>query len=213
MPVSNDVTTEAAKNNRHPLDDFWGTVEDINDSTRPQTRNPGKSNTFIKFDLSQLEIIKANEPFNFPVTSIEVMEINIPGSEWEVLKESLRKCGFTGGLNNFIGKRAHFKYTDAILNKPRTDGVQGYAMQPSYCWQVVEVEGVENTSSKLMDAIVELANGANAAEFKTKFMSEASIRTMTGFPDAMTAVATNTMLATLVASGKLTLNGDVYSKV
>lgn len=218
MPLSTERTTDAATDNRHPLNDFWGDLADINDYSKLRISDTSKFNTFIKFDFASIDVIASKEPYNFPVTSVEILELNMPNSPWEAFKASLRNCGFIGDLNGLIGKRLRMQYTDAILSQrkpnPEAAGKFIYSNEPGSCWQVVEIEGVENTSNRLLDATVALANGVNDSTFKTVFMSDNSIRTMTGYAEMLVSVANNQALDMLVNSGKLTKGVDgLYSKV
>lgn len=218
MPLGTERTTDAATDNRHPLSDFWGDLADISDYSKPRAGDASKFNTFIKFDFAGIDVIASKEPYNFPVTSVEILELNMPNSPWEVFKASLRNCGFTGDLNGLIGKRLRMKYTDAILSQrkpnPEAAGKFIYSNEPGSCWQVVEIEGVENTSSRLLDATIALADGVNDSTFKTAFMSDGSIRTMTGYAEMLVGVSQNQTLPMLIAAGKLTVDGSgIYHKV
>lgn len=218
MALTRDVTTEAASANRHPLNDFWGTLEDINERSQAQRANPSKSTTFIVFDMSDIEVIAANEPYNFNVTKVEIPELNMSNTSWEAFKESLRKCGFSGSLNDLITKRLHWQWADALLSqreeKVNEDGTKSftYPVKSGKCWQVIEIEGVENTSNKLLDAACEIANGKTDSQFKTDFMSNNDIRTLTGYSDLLMSVVNNQALDMLVSAGKLTFDGTVYHK-
>ena len=220
MPLNREVPTDATSTNRHPLNHFWGTVEDINEVARAQRNDPNKTTNYIVFSMSQLEIIKANEPFNFPVAIIEIPEINIPNTPWEVFKTSLRTCGFSGLLNDIIGKRVRWEWAPAVLNQRKQTGVSPagapvytYVNEDSFCWQIVEIEGTENTSNRLLDTACDIADGKTDSEFKTAFMSNGDIRGLTGYSDLLVAVAGNTALSTLVSAGKLRVDNGVYSKV
>lgn len=211
MPVGGNRTTDAATNNRHPLNDFWGDIVDINDLVTPRRTDPTKNNTIIRFDIANLDIIEANEPYTFPTTQVEIFEMNMPNTNWEAWKESVRKCGYEGDLNGIINKRAHWQYAPATLSTRGEDGK--YSNQPGKAWQIVEIEGVNNTSGSLIDKAVDIANGKTASEFKSAFMGDGNIRSLTGYSDMLVSVSKDEFLPTLVASGKLTLNGDIYSKV
>jgi len=214
MPLGTDKTTDAASDNRHPLNEFWGGVADINDDVRQSRTNASKNNTFIVFDINNLDVIEAREPYAFPVTKVEILELNIPGTPWEAFKESLRKCGYEGSLNDLIGKRMRWKYAGAILNQREVvDGKTSYVNKEGFCWQVVEIEGVNNTSDKLMDAVVALADGKNETDFKTQFLANNEMRSMTNYASMMQMVIGNSALSTLVSAGKLTFDGTVYHKV
>ena len=214
MPLGNERTTDAATDNRHPLNEFWGDIADITDPSRPSRTDASKSNTFIVFDINNLDVIEAREPYNFPVTKVEIMELTFANTPWEAFKESLRKCGFEGSLNNLIGKRTHWKYAPAILNRSEVvDGKRVYSNVEGACWQIVEIEGVNNTSDRLMDAVVALADGKNETDFKTQFLANNELRTMTNYASMMQMVIGNSALSTLVSAGKLTFDGTTYHKI
>lgn len=211
-PVEGKTTEAAAEFNQHPLINFKADITDINESQRPQRNNPAKMNNFLTFDMADVEVIESREPYTFPTTQIEILEINIPGSNWEALKASIRKCGYSGDLNGLIGKRAHWQYTTAMLSQ-RNQTTQKFETKEGNCWQIVEIEGVENTSDKLLSAVLDIANGVDAATFKTNFLTNNDIRGYTGYPDMIAEVMNNKTLDLLVAAGKLSFDGTLYHKV
>lgn len=213
-PVNINKTSEASSNNRSPLDEFKGEITDINEDNRNNPRS-GKTNTYIVFDIADLEIIKANEPYSFPTFKFDIMELNFPNTNWEIFKESLRNVGFANQpLNNLISKRVHIKWATAMMNMQVVgSNPVAYETRLGSCWQVMEVEGLKNTSAQLNEAIIKMANGKTAGEFKMAFMNDASIRTLTGYSDMMVAVANNTLLDALVTSGMLTNTNGTYASV
>ena len=212
-PLPSDVTTEAAPvGNRHPLQEFVGDLVDINQTSEVAKNEKKTVYNIATFDFANIEVIAANEPYNFPTTQVALSMFNIPGTNWEEFKKSIKNCGFNGALNDLIGKRIHMKWASAMLSN-RNQLTGKYELGEGWCWQVVGIEGVTNTGSQLMDAIVTMADGHTADEFKASVLADPNIRTLTGYTDILGLVMGNQILPTLVAGGKLTLAGDKYTKV
>ena len=223
MPTNRTVTTDAPSDFRqHPLKEFKGTISDITDEPLSDN-NPNRFR--IIFHISELEVIESNEPFNFPVTQVAIAEFNFPKTEWAALTESIRNAGYTGDINGLIGKRTHWKHAPATLNQrvsaaksanPETgepampavyNDVQGNA------WQILSIEGIENTTNDLVDKVVEIADGKDAVIFKSAFMSDMSLQGLTNYNEIAQQVMQNTALDFLVSINKLTFDGSVYHKV
>lgn len=219
-PLSKEVTTDEAVNNRHPLAHFKGKLADITDKTEVSKRT-NKPYTLLKFDFTNLEVIKANEPFNFPTTSVEIMEMNVPFSQWEAWKKSVREdCGYSGSIEGLIGKNMEWEYGMALLSQRATneDGSfiepARYENRPGHCWLVREIEGVQNTGDKLLEWILENIDGRTEAQFKANFMAEAGIRNFTGYAETMTQVMAGAYLAPLVSANVLSVDASgVYHRV
>ena len=209
-PVSGKTTDAAPVGNRHPLQEFKGEIVDINEKSEVSRNN--KAYTNIVFDIAGLEVIQANEPYAFPTTQILIAEFNIPGSNWEAWKESLRNTGFTGDLNNLIGKRTHWKWDAALLSN-RNQQTGKYEMTESFCWKIIGIEGVSNTSGQLMYEVASIADGHTEAEFKSLFLANNEVRRLTGYADVLNMVMQNQLLPNLVLAGTLKVDGDKYVRV
>lgn len=222
-PLSKEVTTQEAVNNRHPLAEFKGKLVDITDKTEISKRTR-KPYTILTFDFVDIEVIKANEPYNFPTTSVDIMEMNVPFSQWEAWKKSVRDCGYTGGIEGLINKHMHWEFGSALLSQRvqevNDEGVlvdvepARYENRAGYCWLVREISGVENTGGQLLDWILDNINEHTEAQFKASFMAEAELRSLTGYNEAMVQIMAGTYLPPLVSSGVLSVDSDgVYHKV
>ncbi len=212
-PLPGDKTTEAAAEfSRHPLLEFVGDLVDINERIQPRRNDPSKTNSIIVFDFANIDVVASNEPYTFPTTQVEIFEMNMPNTQWEAFKASVRQCGYTGDLNGLIGKRMTFKWAAANLsNKNQVTGK--YEVKEASCWQVTAIEGVENTSGQLLEAVVSIADGKDAAAFKSAFLADGNIRSLTGYADMLASVMNNAALDLLVAAGNLTVDGSgIYHK-
>ena len=218
MTLTKPVTTDEAVNNRHPLKHFKGNLVDITDRSEVSQRT-NKPYTILKFDFTGLEVIEANEPYTFPTTEVEIMEMNVPFSQWEAWKKSVRDCGYSGPIDGLIGKKHEWHWNQAMLSqrKQNPDGSfidpAAYENRLGYCWLVVSIEGVTNTGDQLLAWIIDHADNRNNNAFKAEFTSEASIRGLTGYQDAMVKVISDQFLSGLVMAGTLTLDETgVYHK-
>jgi hypothetical protein len=210
MPVSGKTTDAAPVGNFHPLQEFKGEIVDINEKQEVSRGN--KAYTNIVFDIAGLEVIEANEPYAFPTTQIVIAEFNFSNTNWEVFKESLRSTGFTGDLNNLIGKRAHWKWSPArISNRDQT--TDKYVVTDSFCWKIIGIDGVSNTSGQLMYEVASIADGNTESEFKAKFLANNEVRRLTGYADVLNMVMQNQLLPNLVLAGTLKVDGDKYVRV
>ena len=211
MPTSRKITTDAPSQFRqHALKEFKGVISDITDEPLPN--NP---NLFlVKFGITQLEVIEANEPYNFPVTEVEVLEIRRPNSEWAILTESIRNCGFGGDISGLIGKQSHWKFGSAQFNQrvPGSDPVR-YEISEGSTWRILELEGSTNTTNDLFDRVADIANGKDATSFKSAFMSDMSLQGLTNYQDIAQQVMQNTCLDFMVSINKLTVEDGIYHKV
>lgn len=202
---------------------FRGLCTDINEKTETNSQT-SKDYQVLIFDFAELEVIEAKEPYNMPVMQVELRPITIPGTQYEVWKNSLEKTGFKGDLNSMIGKRQEWHYTSAMLNLPKRienpdgtfvrDPAGGYENRQGKCWQVVTIEGVENTSNKLGEAVVAMAEGKTDLEFKSAFMSDLSLQGLTSYDEVAGQVMQNTHLPLLVQAGVLSKDSEGrYHKV
>ena len=212
-PLPGDKTTEAAAEfSRHPLIEFIGDLVDINERIQPRRNDPSKTNSIIVFDFANIDVVTSNEPYTFPTTQVEIFEMNMPNTQWEAFKASVRQCGYAGDLNGLIGKRMTFKWSAANLSsKNQTTGK--YEVKEASCWQVTNIEGVENTSGQLLDSVLGIVDGKSAADFKSAFLADNSIRSLTGYADMLAQVMKNETLDILVSAGKLTVDTNgIYHK-
>lgn len=211
-PLSKEVTTDEAVSGprvRH----FTGRLGDITDEVRQQRRDASKTSTWLLFDFDQLEILEATEPYTFPTFRIEVLEINIPKTPWEVMKRSIRDCGYEGPISGLIGLKCELRYAEAVLSMGKRDG-EGFEDREAYCWQFVNIEGVENTSEQLLDWVINTADGKTGAAFKAAYLTENSIRTMTNYGEVTNQVMGDILLPSLVTGSKLTVDENgIYHKV
>lgn len=212
MPTSRTIGTDAPERTfrQHPLKEFKGRISDVTD--RPLDNTPNRF--IVTFDFSEVEVIEANEPFNFPVTQIEIMELNFPETAWAVLTESIRNCGYSGDINGLIGKHAHLKFAPARLNMrvAGSDPVK-YETREANAWQFLDLEGVENTAGELFDKVAALADGKDATGFKSAFMSDMTLQSYSNYADVAQQVMANTCLDFMVSIGKLSFDGTLYHKV
>ena len=213
-PVADNKTVDPAPEfNRHPLVKFWGDVVDINDSVE-HNDNTNKDNTFIIFDIADVEVLEANEPYNAPTTQLRFMELNFPKTDWDVMRQSIIAAGFPTGtsLNELIGKRCLFEFAPAKLNRRDRDTGK-YRDVDAHSWQIKEIKGVENTAAELMEKILAHADGKTEPEFKAAFLSDMSLPTLTNFGVVANQVMGGTFLDAMVATNQLTKDANgVYRR-
>jgi len=222
MPTSKEITTAPPPEFEPVILDFECLVTDITDVTKTR-EGSDRAQEFIVFHCAELEIHEAKEPYTLPVYQLEERLINIPGSRWAALTASIEKCGYKGDINGLINKRLHFKWSEVMLNQTKrtvdeagnTTLIRGqYEMRPGHCWQVVEIEGVENTSNKLGEEVLALADGKTAVEFQSAFFSATQLTSLTGYQDVAQQVIDRNFLDTMVQAGQLTVDeSGIYHKV
>jgi hypothetical protein len=215
MPTSKPITTDAPADFEPTLQDFKGLIVDVRDETRT---NNGRDSEWLLFDVAELEVIEAKEPYTLPVATVDIRYLRIPGTQWAVMAASIEKCGYKGDVNGLINKRVHFQYLPAMMNLPKRDEdnniIQGqYENRQGRAMQITEIEGVENTSNQLEEKLLNMVEGKTAVEFKSAFLSDMSLQQLTGYNDVANHVTQNTFLDMLVATGKLSVDNGVYHKV
>lgn len=211
-PLDREVTTNEAESFVPKLLHFKGTLGDINDDVRARRNDPSKTSIYLQFDFNQLEVLEASEPYTFPTFRIELMEMNMPGTTWEMLKKSIRDANYSGPLNELIGKKFEMQWRTAVLNMRKRDA-SGYENREGNCWQVNSIEGVENTGDKLLAWILANVDGKTLAGFKAVYLSSAEIRGFTGYAEVTNQVMADTFIAGLVAGGVITVDDQgVYHK-
>ena len=210
-PVGSRTTEAAPAGNRHPLRKFWGDVVDINAVTATSRAN--KPYTNIVFDMANIDILEANEPYTFPTTQISIPEFSFPGTAWEACKASIRRCGFSGSLDDLIGKRVLWDWSLApIRNRNQQTGV--YEEAETSVWQIVEIEGVANTGANLIAISADLANGKDEPAFRSAFLANGDIRGLSGYGEALVQVMRSAYLDLLVQAGQLTVDtAGIYHKI
>lgn len=210
-PVGNRNTEAAPAGNRHPLRKFWGDIGDIN--AVQATSRANKAYTNIVFDMVNIDILEANEPYTFPTTQISIPEFNFPGTAWEACKASIRRCGYTGPLDDLIGKRVLWDWSLApIRNRNQQTGQ--YEETETSVWQITEIEGVANTGANLVAISADLANGNNEAGFRNAFLANNEVRGLSGYAEALAQVIRGAYLDLLVQAGQLTVDtSGIYHKV
>lgn len=224
MPTSKAVDTSPAPDYEPVVSHLIADISDIVDDTREVGAEGNKKNAeFIQFKLSNLDVKASKEPYTLPAFIVEIRYIRMPHSQWDVMAESIRKCGYEGDINGLILKRAEFKYTEGMLNLPKqvtdpetgvTSTIRGeYEVRKGNCWQIVNIDGVSNNSNQLQDKIVEMADGQTADGFKSIFMSDLTLQTMSGYQEAAVQIMNNTHLDLLVGLGALTKDAaGIYHK-
>lgn len=217
MPTSKAIDTAPPTDFEPTLQDFKCLITDIYDETR--TGNNDRQSEWIVFDCAELEVIEAKEPYTLPTAKIDVRYLRIPGTQWAVMAASIEKCGYKGDINGLIGKHVRFQYAPAMLNLPKRDAdnniVPGqYENRSGRAMQIIEIEGVENTSNKLEDALLEMIDGKTALEFKSAFLSNMDLQQLTGYDTVAIGVTQDTFLPLMVTGGKVSVDENgVYHKV
>lgn len=212
-PLNREIGTNEAESFVPKLVHFKGRLGDINDDVRARRNDATKTSTFLQFDFDQLEVIEASEPYTFPTFRIEILEMNMPGTQWEVFKKSIRDTGYSGPLNDLIGKKFEMQYRTATLNLRKQDG-SGFENREGNAWQVNAIEGVENTGDKLFGWIIEHVEGKTNAQFKSEYLMNAEIRGYTGYAEVTNQIMADTFLSGLVAGNVLRVDDSgVYHKV
>jgi hypothetical protein len=212
MPLNRQITTDATEGRTPPVLHFKGTLADITDEVRPQRRDENKTSNWLVFDFNNLNVIESSEPFNFPTYRIEILELNIPNSQWEAMKKSIRDCGYSGPIDGLIGRNnIEMQWGTATLSLPKDGG--GFENRDGSCWLFRSIEGVENTSGELLQWVIDHVDGKTEEQFKIEFTADATLRTKTNYAQTLSQVMNSSLLGGLVAAGSLTVGTDgIYHK-
>ena len=168
-----------------------------------------------------VEVVELTEGSVYPW---EVFELNLNASDkagrvvganapWGHLLETLPEG--VDSIMDLVGHvtemRAHLHvYQDAIEAGTNEDGTAREASEriAGLWWEVIGVDGgagLASAASQDPDQLVlDLVDGKNAGEFSQAFLQHPVLKPM------QTALMDGSLLAGLVSTGKLTLDGDVY---
>ena len=182
-----------------PLREIKGKLEAI----KPLVRN---NFTVGILQVSELQVIKTELPFNNQAVEIEVPFSGRKNSTWAKLLESAEGLGFKD-LMELVGKRIHMVGAmEKWENKTKQTSGQNLV------WKIVGVEGAATAANGAgavdeLAEMVKLADGKTAGEFANAALQHPIGRRY------QKDIFDGKLLPGLVASGKLTLKDDKYQAV
>jgi hypothetical protein len=175
-----------------------------------------KPRTFVEFDFIDLEVIESTEPYPFPTAKLAIRYIAPTESrgetDWEAFSGSLRRlipgCPDPDPL---VGKMQEWAMLPAkvrILAKEEdgttplldTQGKQVWEAGEADRWQLVSVEGIEDTSKDLTEHLLELADGKTEVQFNQAALTDKKVMANS---DTVDAITNRVLLPALIEAGKL----------
>lgn len=179
MPVESGWEPSIARPG-NPLQHFKGDLV----AMEPEDREADEgSRTFrvIKFSFTNLEVIKAREPYPFDVTQIDIGYADPSrsrgGTRWAAFSASCRQVlGEGANISGLLSKRQEWAQLPAMLRTRADDGSWGD--QEQECWKVVAVEGATPGTPELgpMEVVYSILEGKTDKEFADAAMQDANIR-------------------------------------
>lgn len=196
-----------------PVQRFRGKLLSHVPGSKPQFNNPAKTTTFMTFNFGELTIIETAETWVLPTIEIAINWSEWEGSPWDIFAGSMRAlipmeayATLQDPLSILDGKMqewAQIPYEGRALN----EATQKWEPATQLAWNLVWLDGFGQSSGPgLLDLIVDFADGKQFDAVKNAVYNTSEWRGMVGYSDAVTAMANNTLLSSLVGNGKLTVD-------
>src|SRR3990172_5118849 len=215
------VITTDAPSGVSPLKRFKGILAEWTRRSNQYSNDDGstRNSLVIDFKFSDLEVLEADEPYPWPVTTVSINYSDRSDTRWEAMAKSLRglmpSVPGTERLDKLVGQTQEWAILPATLRLPLTedDGVTPkvdgngkplWGAVPSKAWQVVAVDGI-GTPEDLTPYLVELANGKTEQGFNQAAMTDPKVIAR---PDVVTAFTERKVLDTLLMANLLTRDAE-----
>lgn len=163
-----------------PLRDFSGVL----DSYYPDDRKFG---TFVVLSFKDVEVIKSDEPYNFPIAQVAIKLSGTKNSAWGIFAESL--AVFLKEEEDFkdcVGRRMGLRMEIGHVYGKDRESQEDMVGNP---WTVYELEGAAASGIVLptaADRALELLIGKTRAEFNKAAYADPIIRKDTALQRAIT---------------------------
>ena len=175
-----------------------------------RTSGAGKPYMIVSFKFTDVDPIETTEPYNFPVATLEIFYNERADNDWDVWKKSVVGIIPSRDIDLLVGKKQQWALLPARTNQPDENSSR-WTLQDAMCWQVVSVEGFitetgdsDNNTGSLEDALLELVEGKNDADFLQAFYEAGpELRDMAEFEETSELISQREFLPALAASGQL----------
>lgn len=162
--------------------EFRGKLSGMSGTQEDNPFRPGEKRSIAHFTFTEMEVLEAREPLNITEWTIDInMNDSVANTPWGVFGDSVIEILGQESLDPLKGKVQRWKWAPAKLTK-RDQETGEFKVQPSRCWQVMEVEGYETTndgessegsnSTSLIGQLAEVADGKTEEEFLTYIFSD-----------------------------------------
>ena len=158
---------------RNPLRDFKGTFEKYRTETR--TFRDGGTGLYVVLDFTDVQVIEAAEPYDFPIATLDFPYSRRRTSRWTILGDSATKLVKPDqDIRDMVGMRLHMKMATYDLY----DGRAQKAV-PQLAWEVVGIEGAGTAQVKQSPEAraLEILDGKTLAQFNQEVLKDPLIRT------------------------------------
>ena len=161
-----------------PLIEFRGRLKEYKriDSTFNAGTPTERATVRVQFDFTDLEVIKANEPYPHKVASITLNYSERPDTMWAAFAVSVNQIINTDDVDLLIGKMQRWQYAPTRLRLP--DENQVWDVRDGTAWQVQEIEGYETPQQEadLFGTVAALADGKTDSEFYAALLTHETLR-------------------------------------
>lgn len=178
---------------RTPLEEFKGKLDDYESETT--TFTPPTVN--INLHFTDLEVIKSDEPYQFPIANLPIKFSKRANSAWGIFSQSVAKLvPDDEDIKDQKGKMMHLKRRSHIFGQDRTTGDD----MVGFVWEVQEIEG---SGPKVDPTEVALAilDGKTEAEFGQKVFADKDVKKS---PELQKQIIGKTWVASMITAGRVT---------
>lgn len=213
--------TDTPTGGQSPIMEVEWTMEDWTHQERTYDENTPQARTSLtlRFKFKDLNVLKAKEPYPFPIAEIAVPYTDpgrsSGGTRWEAVSASGRKIfGGAFDLDALKGKRQKwaqlpFKLRQSLKNEDGTDQIdeRGRAVWGDVetdCWQIVSVEGIgtggPSQAEDIWAYMAGLAEGCDETLFQSKLIADQKI---TSNQEIVTHITDRTLVPNMLSLGKI----------
>jgi hypothetical protein len=215
---------------RTPLREFIGRLVswDARMDTNP---NFERSRIMVQLNFDELQVIRAEQPYDFPTATLEIPYSGTARSQWGYFSKSAEPftpgdvTEFSQGAESLIGHQLHIGYEDNVNGLPcmiwngqptvrkeeqrsvfvikAVDGMTAGATQ-------VNGAGQRTAAADTLDRLATLVNGLSKAAASQALMKEQFVRDSS---DLVNKVISGDVYTELVTAGKIKDEGGKFVKV
>jgi len=180
---------------RNPLRDFKGTFEKYRTETR--TFRDGGTGLYVVLDFTDVQVIEAAEPYDFPIATLDFPYSRRRTSRWTILGDSATKLlKDDQDIRDAVGMRLHMKMATYDLY----DGRAQKAV-PQLAWEVVGIEGTGTAVKQSPGArALEILDGKTLAQFNQEVLKDPLVRTSPIAQDVMAGTFVSSQIELMVVT-------------
>ena len=185
-----------------PLRDFWGKLDSITTISR-------NNRLIVQFNFTEVQVVKATTPYDFPVAVIELPQSARKKSTWGFLSDSIAKLiPEAENLGYLVGKRLHWAMTPGHMLWNRDVGKD----VERDCWEVLAIgqpaaPGVV-PGKTLREQTIELMMGKTEAEFNQAYFPNAALRQGSEGAAIQQQILAKTFIGSVLSEGKVKKDAD-----